>query len=64
MNTAKTNKYKVHSSEISIISTHDDISFLGIVSLNVTSGLLQLHYFPFFMHDVIGLFKQTAINIL
>lgn len=64
MNTLKTNKYKVHSSEMSIISTHNEISFMGIVSLNVTSSLLQMHYFSFFMHDVIPLFKQTIVNIL
>lgn len=64
MNTLKTNKYKVHSSEMNIISTHNEISFMGIVSLNVTSSLLQAHYFSFFMHDVIPLFKQTMVNIL
>lgn len=64
MNTLKTNKYQVHSSEMSIIGTHNEISFLGIVSLNVTSSLLQTHYFSFFMHDVITLFKQTMVNIL
>lgn len=36
MNMVKTNKYKVHSTETNIISTHNEISFMGIVSLNVT----------------------------